>query len=185
MSRRRSRKSSPSAASSRKKASSRPAPEQASPMSCKGRRASAHERVDHFAWHDDGAAFRPDYEESLDDVVAEHVPAPVQAAPAVDFAALERDAFAKGFAQGERSGAEASATRSEAMLRRLTHTLEDLVRLRSEMIRKTERQVVQLAMAVATRIVSREIAVDRELLVAMARVALDRLGDTASARVRL
>jgi flagellar assembly protein FliH len=71
------------------------------------------------------------------------------------------------------------------MLRRLTHTLEDLVRLRSEMIRKTERQVVQLAMAVATRIVSREIAVDRELLVAMARVALDRLGDSASARVRL
>ena len=156
-------------------------------MSCKGkgRRVLAHERVDHFEWHDDGGVFHPEFQEALRDVVAEQASAPAQAAPSVDFAALERDAFAKGFAQGERSGAEASATRSEAMLRRLTHTLEALVRLRSEMIRKTERQVVQLAMAVATRIVSREIAVDRELLVAMARVALDRLGDSASARVRL
>src|SRR5213078_868368 len=137
---------------------------QASPMSCKakGRRVSSHERVDHFEWHDDGSVFTPDFQEALREVAAEHETAPAQAAPSVDFAALERDAFAKGFAQGERSGAEASATRSEAMLRRLTHTLEDLVRLRSEMIRKTERQVVQLAMAVATRIVSREIAVDRE-----------------------
>jgi flagellar assembly protein FliH len=156
-------------------------------MSCngKGRRASAHERIERFDWHDDGGVFHPDFQEALREVAAEHADAPAPASPSVDFAALERDAFAKGFAQGERSGAEASATRSEAMLRRLTHTLEDLVRLRSEMIRKTERQVVQLAMAVATRIVSREIHVDRELLVAMARVALDRLGDSASARIRL
>jgi flagellar assembly protein FliH len=40
-------------------------------------------------------------------------------------------------------------------------------------------------MAVAARIVHREIGIDRELLVAMARVALDRLGDSASARIRL
>jgi flagellar assembly protein FliH len=52
-------------------------------------------------------------------------------------------------------------------------------------IQKTERQVVQLALAIARRVIDREISLDRELLVAMARVALDRLADTASATIRL
>ncbi len=62
-------------------------------------------------------------------------------------AALERDAFAKGYAQGERAGVEAAAQRGDAMLRRLTQTLEELAALRAQMIRQTERQMVQLALA--------------------------------------
>jgi flagellar assembly protein FliH len=99
--------------------------------------------------------------------------------------AIERDAFAKGYAQGERAGAEAAAKRGEAMLRRLTETLGDLGSLRAEMIRRTERQIVQLAMAIAKRILGREIDHDRGLLVAMARVALDHLGEQTSATIRL
>jgi flagellar assembly protein FliH len=99
--------------------------------------------------------------------------------------AIERDAFAKGYAQGERAGAEAAAKRGEAMLRRLTETLGDLGSLRAEMIRRTERQIVQLAMAIAKRILGREIDQDRGLLVAMARVALDHLGEQTSATIRL
>jgi flagellar assembly protein FliH len=121
------------------------------------------------------------------DVVA---PPPVvsPAPPAVDerwLADVEREAFTKGYAQGERSGEEAAAVRAEAVLWRLTQTLEELGSLREQMIHKTERQVVQLALAIAARIIHREVAVDQELLVAMARVALDRLGDRASATIRL
>jgi flagellar assembly protein FliH len=45
--------------------------------------------------------------------------------------------------------------------------------------------MVQLALAVARRVVHREISLDRDLLVAMARVALDRLGESAQVTVRL
>jgi flagellar assembly protein FliH len=100
-------------------------------------------------------------------------------------AALERDAFSKGFAQGERAGSEAAAQRGEAMLRRLTETLEELTTLREQMIHQTERQMVQLALAVARRIVHREVSIDQDLLIAMARVALDRLGENAQVTVRL
>jgi flagellar assembly protein FliH len=100
-------------------------------------------------------------------------------------AAVERDAFAKGFAQGERAGAEAAGKRGEVMLRRLTETLDELTSLRAQMIHQTEHQMVQLALAVARRIVHREISLDRDLLVAMARVALDRLGESAQVTVRL
>ena len=100
-------------------------------------------------------------------------------------ATIERDAFAKGFAQGERAGAEAAAKRGDAMLRRLTQTLQEVADLRADMIRHTERQLVQLSLAVARRLVHREIALDPDLLVAIARVAMDRLGDMASVTVRL
>ena len=53
------------------------------------------------------------------------------------------------------------------------------------MIRETEQQMVQLALAVARRIVHREITLDPDLLIAMARVALDRLGDSAHVTIRL
>jgi flagellar assembly protein FliH len=100
-------------------------------------------------------------------------------------AALERDAFAKGYAQGERAGTEAAATRAEGMLRRLQQTVEELGGLRGEIIRRTERQTVQLVLAIAERIVAREITLDRTVLLGMARAALDRLGEYGSATIRL
>ena len=125
-----------------------------------------------------------------------HQPVPMPLAPAPDpvpdievrqaqLAALERDAFAKGFAQGERAGLEAAGQRGEAMLRRLTETLGELTVVRDRMIHQTERQMVELALAIAKRIVNREVAIDRDLLIAMARVALDRLGEAAHITVRL
>lgn len=109
---------------------------------------------------------------------------PVVAAPA-DEAAIERDAFTKGYAQGERAGAEAAASRADAMLRRLAQTLDELQVLRAELIRRTEREVVELSLAIARKILHREVALDHELLLAMARVALDRLADVATASIRL
>jgi len=101
------------------------------------------------------------------------------------FAALERDAFAKGYAQGERAGVEAGNRRGDAMLRRLGETLDELASLRQTLLRQSERQLVQLALALAKRIVRREIAADDELFTALTRVALDRLGDARQATIRL
>jgi flagellar assembly protein FliH len=102
-----------------------------------------------------------------------------------DGAAIERDAFAKGYAQGERAGTEAGTARADAMLRRLADTLDDLQRLRTELIRRTERDVVELALAIARKVLHREASLDRDLLVALARVALDRLADATAASIRL
>ncbi len=100
-------------------------------------------------------------------------------------AEIEREAFSKGYAQGERAGADAAAHRSEAVLRRLAQTIDELAGLRAELLQKTERQVVELALAIAGRVLRRELSIDRELLVAMARVALERLGENTSATIRL
>jgi flagellar assembly protein FliH len=108
-----------------------------------------------------------------------------QAEQQMRVAAIERDAFAKGYAQGERAGTEAAATRADGMLRRLGQTVDELASLRSEIIRRTERQTVQLVLAIAERVVQREVTIDRGLLLGMARAALDRLGEYGSATIRL
>jgi flagellar assembly protein FliH len=113
--------------------------------------------------------------------VAEMSPADQQAR----LAALERDAFAKGYAQGERAGVEAGAKRAEAMLRRVAQTLEDLGHLRKTIIRETERQMVQLSLTLARRVVLREVSLDPTLVAAMAHVALERLGESTPATIKL
>jgi len=111
--------------------------------------------------------------------------APMPAEPGMVSAATEREAFAQGYAQGERAGLEL-ATRQIAGLRdRLGRTLEELSALREDLTYRTERQVVDLALAVAARILHREVSLDRELLLVMARIALDRLGDVTTATIRL
>lgn len=110
---------------------------------------------------------------------------PTPAEQQAHLAALERDAFAKGYAQGERAGIEAGAQRADAMLRRMAQTIDELAALRTRMLRETERQMVQLALTLARRIVHRELTLDPDLVGAMAHVALDRLGDSSPATIRL
>jgi flagellar assembly protein FliH len=161
-------------------------------MSSRAKRVTGPSEIRAFEWSRAGAS--PAAIEPLFGVHALPAPEAVAAPPApeqpdpnhqVKLAALERDAFAKGYEAGERAGAEAGAKRADAMLRRLSQTLDDLASVRRDMIRQTERQMVQLALAIAKRVVRREVALDRELTLTMARVALDRLGDSTSLTVHL
>jgi flagellar assembly protein FliH len=115
------------------------------------------------------------------------VPAPAASSAEVDahLAALEREAFTKGYAAGERAGVEAGTRRADAMIRRMAQTIEDISQLRKTMVHQTERQMVQLALLLAKRVVGRELALDVELVAALAHVALERLGEAAPATIRL
>jgi flagellar assembly protein FliH len=152
-------------------------------MSSRARRLGGNVHVSPFVWRPSGSDVPPAR------VPAANVPAAnvvsVEAPSAESLAALERDAFAKGFAQGERAGAEAAGKRGEAMLRRLTDTLQELTAARATMIQETEQQMVRLALAIARRVIGREISLDHDLLLAIARVALERLGESARMTVRL
>ena len=53
------------------------------------------------------------------------------------------------------------------------------------MVRQTERELVHLSVAIARRILQREVSVDPELTAALAHIALERLGGATPATVRL
>jgi flagellar assembly protein FliH len=102
-----------------------------------------------------------------------------------DRAAIEREAFARGYEQGERAAADAARAHTEAVLGRVADTLQELAGLRRSILRDAERDMVQLSLAIAQRVVRREVFVDREVVVAIARVALERLGEKQGVTVRL
>ncbi|MGE3841613.1 MAG: FliH/SctL family protein [Vicinamibacterales bacterium] len=165
-------------------------------MSSRARLVSAGSRIESFDWKDvstgDASGSVPAASRPLAPS-PERSPAAVESTPEPELkpeqqarlAALERDAFAKGYAQGERAGMEAGAKRIEAMLRRLSQTLEELGQLRQTIAKETEREVVQLALALARRIVHREVTLDPTLVAAMAHVALEKVGETTPATIRL
>ncbi|HEV8395336.1 MAG TPA: FliH/SctL family protein, partial [Vicinamibacterales bacterium] len=100
-------------------------------------------------------------------------------------AQLEQEIFARGFAQGQQAAGAAAQQETAALAKKLAATLDDLVRVRNEMIRHTEKQMVQLALAVARRVLHREVSVDPTVLLTMMRVALERVSDAARVTVRL
>src|SRR4030095_15624726 len=65
------------------------------------------------------------------------------------------------------------------------HTLEERGGLRQTLIQEAEREMVQLALTLARRVVHREVTLDPELAAALAHVALERLGATTPATIRL
>lgn len=141
-------------------------------MSSKARRIGGAATVIAFPWNTN---------------IAAPPPAPASDAPTetASIEAVEQEAFARGFAQGERAGGETARRDTEAVVRELARTLDELPALRARMIRQTERQMVQLALAVARRVVHREISLDQGLLVVIARVALERLGEGAKVTLQL
>ncbi len=153
-------------------------------MSSRARRFPSTVETAPFPWA--GLAQPGDATSPANPVAAASAGATAFVAPsATQLSEIERDAFAKGYEQGERSGMEAGRSRADAMLRRMASTLEELAALRQQMIHHTEQQMVQLALSIAKRIVRREVTIDPDLTVAMARVALDRLGEHSGATIRL
>jgi flagellar assembly protein FliH len=110
---------------------------------------------------------------------------PAAVAAQVQLEAVEREAHARGYAEGEAAGLAAGAQESTVLVRELMTAVDNIIKVRSDMLRRTERQMVQLALAVAQRIVQRELATDPALLLEMARGVIARLDESARLTVRL
>jgi flagellar assembly protein FliH len=99
--------------------------------------------------------------------------------------AIEREAFAKGYADGERAAQAEAAHQLEITTRQLSSTIDEIAALRLGVMRRAERELIHLALAMAQRIVRRELSLDPDLVLVIARVAVDSLGERATAVVRL
>lgn len=76
---------------------------------------------------------------------------------------------------GRREGEEAASAALNPVMARLARTIEDLSGARHQMHREAEDDVVRLAIAIARRVLNRELTIDPEALLGLARAALDRI----------
>ena len=87
--------------------------------------------------------------------------------------------LAASFQLGAEEGRRQSAVEAEAalqpMVQRLSHSVQALASLRPKMRAESEQELLTLVMAVARRVLHREITLDPNSIVTLLRVALERL----------
>jgi flagellar assembly protein FliH len=96
-----------------------------------------------------------------------------------------RDAHAAGMREGEAAARKGAASEVRAAVERLARTVEELAGMRARFRREAEADLVELAVAIARRILRREIAVDPEALCGIAAAAVERLQAREACRVRV
>jgi flagellar assembly protein FliH len=90
-----------------------------------------------------------------------------------------RDAFESGKRQGE----EQARAELQPVLERLNASIIEVLAMRPDLRRRAERDVVQLALLIARKVLHRQLSVDEEALNAIARIAFERLARSESYRV--
>jgi flagellar assembly protein FliH len=84
---------------------------------------------------------------------------------------------------GRRQGDQQARTELSPVIERVTASIVEMTGLRTELRRRAEKDVVNLALMIAKRILHREIGVDPNALNALARVVFERLARAESYRV--
>jgi len=112
--------------------------------------------------------------------------------PKVDVARIEREwqqrvaeAHAAGVREGEAAGRGRATAELQPLVERMARTIEELAGLRSRLRREAEADMVKLAMAIARRVIRRELAVDPEALHGLVLGALEKLQLQEVTRVRV
>jgi flagellar assembly protein FliH len=89
----------------------------------------------------------------------------------------------EAFETGKRQGEQQARAELQPVLERLNASILEVLGLRPDLRRRAERDVVQLALLIAKRVLHRQLSVDEEALTAIARVAFERLTRSESYRV--
>ncbi|MBS1858438.1 MAG: hypothetical protein JST11_23915 [Acidobacteria bacterium] len=96
-----------------------------------------------------------------------------------------REARAAGAREGEAAGRSRSQAEMQAALDRVAHSIDDLASLRARLRAQAEADLVKLALAIARRVLRREIALDPDALHGLILGALAKLQGHEIARVRV
>jgi flagellar biosynthesis/type III secretory pathway protein FliH len=124
---------------------------------------------------------------SDDELVEEEVAEP--APPPPDFAELEEAArvqgYQIGFDEGYQAGMAAAEVAMAPMLQRMSALLNGIHENNTTFYRAAERQVVDLAIQIAQKVVEREIENMPDLAVSVIRAALDEMDARTAIRVRV
>jgi flagellar assembly protein FliH len=97
----------------------------------------------------------------------------------------EKAAYERGLADGQKAGIEIGEKAVEPALQQYAECLDQLRRLRKDVLAASEREVIRLALEIARKIVRREIAIDEELVLTLVKVALKRVEDQSLLTIRV
>ena len=92
---------------------------------------------------------------------------------------------AAGFREGEAAGRARAAAEVQPVMERLARSIEEMGQLRPRLRREAEADMVRLALAIARRVLRRELAVDPDAMHGLVLGALEKLQSQEISRVRV
>jgi flagellar assembly protein FliH len=96
-----------------------------------------------------------------------------------------KEAFQRGFSEGRTVGHSQAAAELQPVMDRLTRSLSDLSSIRNRVRKAAEADLLKLAIAVARRVLHRELTLDPGSIEGLIRVALEKLESRDLCRVRV
>ncbi|MDR3700480.1 MAG: FliH/SctL family protein [Candidatus Sulfopaludibacter sp.] len=96
-----------------------------------------------------------------------------------------RDAHAAGLREGEATGRNLAAAEIQPVLNRLASSIEEMGQLRARFRREAEGDMIRLSLAIARRVLRRELAVDPDAMHGLVLGALEKLQSQEICRVRV
>ncbi len=98
---------------------------------------------------------------------------------------IERQAYEKGFASGEKTGIAAGEQKISLLIERLEKMIEELTVFKANLVKDLEPQVVNLAIAIARKIVIEELSIRPEIIVTIVKEALRKLQRTGDVTIKI
>jgi flagellar assembly protein FliH len=102
-----------------------------------------------------------------------------------DIGDIQRRAYEEGFASGERAGFSEGEQKCEILLERIEKIISEVTSFKSGFVVEVEKQVVDLSVAIAGRIIMEEINMKPEIIVTMVKEALKRLQRVGNIRIKI
>jgi len=98
-------------------------------------------------------------------------------------AGLEREAYEKGFAQGQKDGLDLGARKTQETWKQMVALFEELGSLKAKVFNESEEEIVKLSLVIARKIVKREVGMDPDTVRRSVRSAVEFLSDRSFMRV--
>ena len=93
--------------------------------------------------------------------------------------------LAEGLREGENAGFEQGTQKIEPLVSSIRDALIQLDRIREETYQHIEKEVVELALAIAQKVICREIATDKETVLCVAKEALAKVDDPGKIKIKM
>jgi flagellar assembly protein FliH len=98
---------------------------------------------------------------------------------------IEKEAYEKGFAQGEKDGLELGQRRLETTIQQFRNVFIEIERQRKDLYRAYEREMLQLVFSLSKRVLHRELQVHEDVIIAVLREAFQYVVDRKKVIVHL
>lgn len=96
-----------------------------------------------------------------------------------------RQAYQQGYREGQMAGAQQAAKSIEPVAEKMAESIRDLATLRGRYLHDVEEDALKLAIAIARKVLHRELTVDSEALLGVVKAAFERVDARDVHRVRL